>query len=354
MISIGIVGIGLIGVASLIPLAHYKATEGVREERKALFGKRAYREFFVHGFDRPGSLCRAGQGTPYWVWLGGQNPYDIYNGLTGQVIPQTYCFDPHWVAARQTLPQPIFQPYVPRRGPADGAGATHLGADVSSGSLAGVVHSAGRTADRGEQRGGGVCGQSQADVAWQEPTRSFRLRDDVVVEPPDNPNDIARQTYLSESTNPSALPLVMKRLSGGSFSWMATLMPELTSTFNPINPAVALPYVANRYKLSIVVFNQRNLLSNFAEEVVAEVVPPPSTLITGAAKDIVIRELGTSPPIVENVGVRQHSPGRLDRAGPETAHAAAATRVHAAAVVSGDVRPTSRMSDTDHDRGSYR
>jgi hypothetical protein len=38
-------------------------------------------------------------------------------------------------------------------------------------------------------------------------------------------------------------------------------------------------------------------------------MPPPNSLITGAAKDIAIQELGNSPPIAENVGVRHIRPG---------------------------------------------
>ena len=92
MISIGIVGIGLIGVAALIPLAHYKAAQGVQEDRKTLFGKRAFREFHVRGMDRPGSI-----GSPLWFWdrPDGQQPFDVQ----GRLVRQVYCLDPAMVAA---------------------------------------------------------------------------------------------------------------------------------------------------------------------------------------------------------------------------------------------------------------
>ena len=57
MISIGVVGVGLIGVAALIPLAHYKAAQGVREDRKALTGRRAFREFRIRDLARPGDMA---------------------------------------------------------------------------------------------------------------------------------------------------------------------------------------------------------------------------------------------------------------------------------------------------------
>src|SRR5690606_9704343 len=132
----------------------------------------------------------------------------------------------------------------------------------------------------------------------------FRIRDDLIVEPPANPMDIARQSYLSESIGGNPFPLPFKRLAHGGFSWMATLAPELNGAVNPSDPTVFMPYLTNRYQLAIVVFNQRGLNSLFAEEVVAQVATPPNSIMAGSVKEIVIQELGPSPPIRENAGVR--------------------------------------------------
>jgi hypothetical protein len=301
MISIGVVGIGLIGVASLIPLAHYKASEGVREERKALFGKRAYREFFVQQFDHPGSWLGNGQGSPYWVWHTGQNPYDIYNGATGQVILQTYCFDPHWVAARMSLAQPVLSRTFPDDGPPDSLvpRITVLAyrPEILRESL--ILHG-GTPAVASSRTAGFVSNPSFMSLARAD--QIFRLQDDLIIETSDDPNDFPRQTYLSESSGGYTAPLPVKRLAHGGFSWMATLVPELNSVVSPADASTIIPYLNNRYKLSIVVFNQRNLMGNFAEEVVAQVAP--NSLMTGAIKEIVINEIGPSPPVIENVGVR--------------------------------------------------
>jgi hypothetical protein len=301
MISIGVVGIGLLGVASMIPLAHHKAAQGVREERKSLFGKRAYREFFIQEFHRPGSFVSAGQGTPYWIWLGGQNPYDIYSGMTGQIVPQTYCFDPHWVSARLALSQssrafPEIAPpaaQVPR--------VTVLAYRPENFRESLIMQGAAPVLASNRAM---ALVANPRPISFVHAEQIFRLHDDIDVILPKNPNEIARQNYLSESFGAYAQPVGVKQLASGSFSWMATLVPELNSTINPMNPNQIAPYATNRYRLSIVIFNQRNLLSTFAEEVVAQVESPPNSMLGGMSKEIVISEIGPNPPITENVGVR--------------------------------------------------
>ncbi len=51
LISIGVVAIGLLGVASLIPAGGQQAQAGARNDRKAQIGRRSIREFFVRGLD---------------------------------------------------------------------------------------------------------------------------------------------------------------------------------------------------------------------------------------------------------------------------------------------------------------
>ena len=101
MWSIGIVGIGLIGVAALIPLAHHKAAQGIQEDRKTLFGKRAFREFRVRGMDRPGSIS-----LPLWFWdrPDGQQPFDNQ----GRLVRQVYCLDPTMVAVAREQGSSLF------------------------------------------------------------------------------------------------------------------------------------------------------------------------------------------------------------------------------------------------------
>jgi hypothetical protein len=58
LISIGVLAVGLMGVAALIPAAGYQAKEGARNERLANVGKRVFREMDVRGlldFDENGN-----------------------------------------------------------------------------------------------------------------------------------------------------------------------------------------------------------------------------------------------------------------------------------------------------------
>lgn len=58
LISIGVLAIGLVGVAALIPAAGFQAKEGARNERIAIAGRRAFREMDVRGvldFETTGS-----------------------------------------------------------------------------------------------------------------------------------------------------------------------------------------------------------------------------------------------------------------------------------------------------------
>ena len=292
MISIGIVGIGLLGVAALIPLAHYKAAEGVREERKALFGKRAFREFVARGFHRPGTNVSVPGTTPtaYWMWDFQGRWFDVYQGKEFQLTPQAYCFDPHGVAAAPPNDARRWGFPVKRAGVPDSL----LSPRVT------------------------VCGYRPHDfpnfsdpylLSFPAAEEIFRLRDDVIVEPPENIDDIAYLSYLTESVGSNSPPIASKRATGGSFSWMATLVPELNSALDPAQPGIVVPYLTNRYQLSIVVFNQRDLSGLYAEETVAQ-IDTQNSLLSGPAKEILIEQvapfISPTPTLEEerSVGVR--------------------------------------------------
>lgn len=50
LLAIGVIAIGLLGVAVMIPLAQHQAAEGLRDDRAGQVGRAAMREFFVRGF----------------------------------------------------------------------------------------------------------------------------------------------------------------------------------------------------------------------------------------------------------------------------------------------------------------
>jgi len=261
LISIGVVGIGLLGVASLIPLAHYKATEGVREERKALFGKRAFRDFTTLSYDHVGSLMR-----PRWNQsLPNQVQNRLFDPATGAFAHRTYVFDPHWVAATRSLnrdsghafvfPDNFYYPpgnsfpvvgqvdiNIPRveiRVSSDAYLESQLLRDPSS----------------------ALNATAYANALFQQPLwlgiaqadEIFRLRDDIVLnETIEDPNDLRRTSYLVDANGNRD-----KLVSAGSFSWMATLVPELKTDRD------FGTHATSRYLMSIVIFNKRDLTCRF-------------------------------------------------------------------------------------------
>ena len=340
MISIGVVGIGLIGVASLIPLAHYKAGQGVKEDRKALYGKRAYREFFVQGFDEPGSLqsslpAAAAIPKPYWLQDIPGNNYFIYMHNTaagpqaGPLRHQTYCFDPLWVAARREqgsvsgmtvsnnfpdiLPGGVDAIQIPRvtvraqnlsryhefkyrqvltaSGDANAASAAASAATVSL-----------------------LTSPLNPTMSLADANEIFRIRDDFDVKEVSNP---AESEFALPPTLPGVTPNYLQRTylrsaaggfgtkatSGGTFSWMATLVPELAANWNAAGVLLQRPI--NRYQLSIVLFHQRDLSGRFQEEVIAQVDTTSSQpILTGPTKQVLVNEISAPPLLPENVGVR--------------------------------------------------
>lgn len=309
MISIGVVGIGLLGVAALIPLAHYKAAEGVREERKALFGRRAYREFFIHGFNQPGRWQASTQALPVpiqrpnWIAFAPMpSPPLIYNVQgDGRLIPRTYCFDPHLFSYRlgSGLPQthvvfpenatnlPVPQPLIPR--------ITVLSPPPN------------------RLRESLLARQNPPTVAWNQFTNQvttlnllqrsaadeiFRIRDDLPVNQPTEPNQTTTFSYFTETTGPT------KKLASGNFSWMATLVPELM--LHPLTAAAGVPpYNANRYVLSIVVYRDRELSGQYREEAVANVMFGGASFLSGSTKELRVVDLVPPDPAVpQNAGVK--------------------------------------------------
>jgi len=300
LISIGVVGIGLLGVASLIPLAHYKATQGIEEDRKSQFGKRAFRDFFVLGMDRPGTVQTSTGGmvlNPYWTYapVPGINPYEtIFNMNTGKVLRKTYCIDPLYVSSVGVNGEPYRLnarfPADPSALPPEIANSMPLRLTLLSRRPEDYrlqLNLAQRTAYNNFLLAGNG---PNLLMSLPQAEQVFRLQDDVVIEAPANPNDVARQSYLDNG---------MKGYTGGAYSWMATLVPDDFIT------GVGTP-TTNMFTLSVVVFHQRNLAQLPRQEVIAQVVnlqgangqvlPPalpnePLSALAGSTKELVIQQL---------------------------------------------------------------
>jgi hypothetical protein len=105
LIAIFVLAIGLVSVASLVPLASFQAQRALVDDRKATLGPAAYRDCRIRGFLRPdywrfSSSPASPSGAAIVSQLNSTNPSASYSWTTGatQTIP-CYAIDPLMVAA---------------------------------------------------------------------------------------------------------------------------------------------------------------------------------------------------------------------------------------------------------------
>ncbi len=90
LISIAVVAIGLLGVASLIPVAAYQAQEGARNDRMSNVGRRSFRELRVRGYTNPGTLA-----APNWIIPAYTLPMPVLLfDAAGELNHRAFCIDP--------------------------------------------------------------------------------------------------------------------------------------------------------------------------------------------------------------------------------------------------------------------
>ena len=242
MISIGVVGIGLIGVASLIPLAHYKAAQGIRDDRKSMMGRRAFREFRIRDLDRPGDMSNPSDApNPFWYWPSPGNPYAIYNlAGDGKLVRQAYCLDPMMIG------------FADLAGTSSSVAAFPLNAPIA---IPRVTLISARPGDLRRQGPPGAINNQLLNnppiMSLAQAEEMFLLRDELVFDQPDDATQPPFQRYLENN----------KRYATGSYSWMATLVPDPIPT-------------SDRYTLSIVVYYRRNLTITPPQETIAAVNIP--------------------------------------------------------------------------------
>ncbi len=211
LISIFVLAIGLLSVASLVPVASFQAQCAAIDDRKAMLGQTAARDFKVRGFLRPdywrtsnGTLSITNSGTGVWT-----------SGAT-QTFP-CYAIDPLMIAAAGT------------KFTGTAASTVDNFIAANSNAPAGLVMkrltstiAQGTAADQ-------VC-TSQDDLVYTLPTADQG-----------NPDGLPMGAYFSGNS---------KRAYDGRFTWLATLVPVYGDQAAIVS--------RNEMLLSIVVFNQRN------------------------------------------------------------------------------------------------
>jgi hypothetical protein len=251
LICIGIVAIGLLSVAALIPVGGVQVQKANVQERKATLGLNAFREFQIRGMDKPPNVSRMTDGT--------------YN-------PNTDCA---WVAAAGPS-SPLFTMntfVTPNRWTANFA--LPFAIDPLMVSIAGgTVDSFPAIAPAGSPILKRLSLASTYN-ATQPTYRAladavFTAADDVVTNLPDDRSQIGSTALDSSNSH---------RDYNGQFTWLATITPTY------LDGSSTDPSQMNQFTLSIVVFDRRMLTTptpatdeQGQEEIVSAVSATPATV----------------------------------------------------------------------------
>ena len=225
LISIGVIALGIFGVAALIPVAQFKLEQGLTADRQAAAGQRAVAEFRIRNMGSPGT-----RDNPHWTTTpqimsrATLNTSSLNNIFVanGNVIHQAYCLDPLGVVNSSANRFP-----VGRIAPGgDGAYLQMLRITLTN----------------------GVGGTGFGPISLPTINDMFLLPDDIVFQRPEEDALPPKRQFFMYYENPGVPPGVpTKTFAKGSMSWMAT-----------ITPAVAdMTVINDQYLLSVVVFKNR-------------------------------------------------------------------------------------------------
>ena len=197
MFSILVITVGLLGVSILLPLAGRQIAEGVVQDKTALVGRAALKEFRIRGMANPANWCD-----------GAADP--VFDPDTQ--APQAFCIDPRFVARNAGT-----DPRFPYSAPA-GGGMPRI-------SL---------LAFPGDSRSLAMTGAMADEI--------FMSKDSLSIQPPESAEEDPYQFRIEEADGS------VKRAALGRLSWFATLVPLRDNK----------DIKDDRYTLSIVVLNMRD------------------------------------------------------------------------------------------------
>jgi len=214
LISVFVVSIGLLGIASLLPIAHHDARQGTLNDLSALVGKHAWRDLTIRGWNRP------------LKWYYKNDPTDpVYDPVLG------------WLEPGKTgiaLAEPPLLVLDPRFVTQSGSSATFpAGGDPNDPNDILIQ----RITVNDGINPSVLIGSLAADEMFTSP-------DDLAFEAPANSDSVPTQIFTSTHR---------KRQSHGRFSWMISLVPDSA--------------IGDIYRASVVVFHQRAVSDDNAERV---------------------------------------------------------------------------------------
>lgn len=219
LISIGVIALGIFGVASLIPVAQFKVAEGTTNDRLASLGPSAAAQFRVHGMGNPSNWHAKGGGYR----LLGFNATSSEEAADNLLVRKAYCIDPLGIAENFASPGQVL--FFPAR------------LDPTVGQQFGMQ----RLTLKNMVAAPAQPGPELVETALAR--RVFHLSDELVFERPDDQGLQPRRQFFVD--NASGTPLAS--VSKASLSWFATVCPM----------AIVPTGTTEEYMLSIVILQNR-------------------------------------------------------------------------------------------------
>jgi len=216
LISIGVIALGIFGVATLIPVAQFKVAEGTSNDRQAAFGPSAVAQFRIHNMGADHN------------WFAPNSNY-MFDG--GKIRRRGYCLDPLGL---------IENNYAEN--------VTRFPANILSGSSPGMAIFMPRIGLKSLKFGvDNLLGTPDDPSSVTELALSrnlFFLQDELVFDRPSAQEQQPNRQFFVHNTKP------ISSYSSSSLSWFATLSPAVLS---PVGEVLE----SDEFLLSIVVVKQR-------------------------------------------------------------------------------------------------
>ena len=246
LMSIMVVTIGLLGIASLIPLAQNDVKQGTVNDQKFLVAKRAYRESRVRGLIQPQNCLYLGiNGTMYtelfnvehgnW-FTENRNEIVHRNDLNAYDNFPSFVIDP-WFAAVHDTTADSQKKYFPYSLTPDTNNQLHVASrprvTIKADPFGGVNGSTPGRAGNGTP--------ASLVMAYQ----LFMAQDDIVFEIPEDADESPTQLYTANGS---------KRQFSGRYSWLITVVSE----------GIGLYGQQGYFRVAVVVFRDRVIPTNLA------------------------------------------------------------------------------------------
>lgn len=273
LISIGVVSIGLTGLAFLIPVAHHQAQSGAQNDRKGNVGKRAYREFIVREMARPEHWRRwdVSNQNYFGPILNDQffsravllpdDPSIQDNLKTPGLRRLPVCLDPRAYAAVEALTSTtLIMPLIPAVNTTSFNSITTRDGllELISSFPAAIAPTAGLPwMTRVTLTPAGLESSALPVMTSAQTDQIFVLQDELDFLAPSDVSLGPVQKTIRDRSGASNASLnsgaIISRASNGHFSWFATLVPILGSELEQ-------GLDNDLYRLSIAVTYQRNII----------------------------------------------------------------------------------------------